>query len=86
MGLRYVTVDDLCTLDFEQTPEGWKIFADLTCARCGAYQAADADPAPAKDRQAVLAVRLFGQAGWRVEEASRAVLCVSCAGGWTGRG
>lgn len=80
MTLRTITADDLDTLDWVAAEEGrWRIVADLTCDRCGAYQAADSDPVRDKPRATELAMRLFNSAGWKVDDAMGATLCPDCA-------
>lgn len=79
MTTRELRVGDLSHLDYACAEEGgWRVVAELTCTGCGAFQAADSDPAPEKARLAELAVRLFNSAGWRIG-ATRGVLCPDCA-------
>ncbi len=95
MELRNVTAEDLSTLGWIDIPSSeltkmvwagtdekagwWRIEADLSCSGCGAYQAVDSDPTNDKQAATRLAVGLFHDAGWRVDEAGRA-LCGGCAG------
>lgn len=77
--LRELTAHDLSTLDWTDLGEGFvRIIADLVCASCGAYQAADSDPTTEKALAAALAVRLFHDAGWRSDAQGRP-LCPECA-------
>jgi hypothetical protein len=84
MAWRPVTRRELRNLTWSAADEGgWRIGADLTCDRCGAYQAVDSDPTTQKERAVELATRLLGSVGWRVNEAGE-VACPNCAAG--GRG
>lgn len=79
MGLRNITQEHFSTLSWEAYAAGWfRIVADVTCSRCGAYQAADSDPVQDKEESVQLCVRLLNQVGWRVDE-REGVLCPSCA-------
>ena len=79
MGVRDVEVGDLTKLSYLATNEGgWRVDAELECARCGAFQAADSDPATKRDRLAELSVRLFNAGGWRVGD-DGGPLCPDCA-------
>jgi hypothetical protein len=69
----------LTSLDWAPADDGgWQIMADLVCADCGAYQAADCDPTHDRARPIVLAVRLFNSVGWRKRESGE-TLCPECA-------
>ncbi len=77
-NLRELTAHDLSTLDWAELGGGMvRIVADLTCAGCGAYQAADSDPTTEKALAAALAVRLFHDAGWRLDARGRPI-CPEC--------
>ncbi|MDO8631128.1 MAG: hypothetical protein Q7R41_11610 [Phycisphaerales bacterium] len=77
--LRMVTMADFQNLAWDDVDAGWwRIVADMTCAACGAYQAADSDPTNDKARSGELCLRLFHAAGWRVDDAD-GVLCPACA-------
>jgi len=79
MSLRPLIVADLSTLDWNAVEDGhWRIVADVTCASCGAYQAADSDPLRDKEIAKTLCVRLFNSTGWRVANADQ-LLCPNCA-------
>lgn len=78
MGVREIEVGDLTKLAYLATAEGaWRVDTELVCARCGALQAADSDPATDRDRLAELSVRLFNAGGWRVG-ADGGPLCPGC--------
>lgn len=78
-ALRELTSHDLSTLDWTDLGDGLvRIVADLTCAGCGAYQAADSDPTTEKALAAALAVRLFHDTGWRSDTLGRP-FCPECA-------
>jgi hypothetical protein len=80
VSLREITREHFTTLSWEDYLPGWfRIVADLTCTRCGAYQAADSDPVQDKDESVRLCVRLFNHVGWRSDEHGQ-VLCPQCAG------
>ena len=67
-------------LHWTDAGEGWwKIVADVTCAGCGAYQAADSDPTTDKATTVALCLRLLNHVGWRVADGDR-LLCPDCAG------
>ena len=88
-----ITPNDMTTLDWIEIPpeelhrvdfqEGdaaeqwWRIVAEMQCSSCGAYQAADSDPVNDKETATKLAVKLFNDAGWRVDDAGN-VLCADC--------
>ena len=94
MTLRKIAAEDLTTLRWIDIPPSelervgwkdtptqtgwWRIVADITCSSCGAYQAADSDPTNDKQVATTLALALFNNVGWRVDEANRAV-CGECA-------
>ena len=79
MSLRELTAADLSTLEWNDAGEGWhRIVADVTCARCGAYQAADSDPVTDQASATTLCVRLFNQVGWRLGRVGE-LLCPDCA-------
>jgi hypothetical protein len=81
MGLREVRALDLDSVDWTPAAEGgWRITADLTCADCGAYQAADSDPVLDKSRAVELAIRLFNSVGWRAEAETGRKRCPTCCG------
>ena len=96
MDLREITAEDLSTLnwieilpselakmvwaDTDERTGWWRIEADLSCSACGAYQAVDSDPTNDKKVATGLAVGLFHDAGWRVDEQGGA-LCGECAAG-----
>ena len=91
MNLRDITADDLAKLEFIDLPpaelervdwseEGtgwWRIVAEIVCRSCGAYQAIDSDPTNDKNVARTLSVKLFNQAGWRVD-ADAGTLCENC--------
>ncbi len=95
MALRKITAEDLTTLRWIDIPPfelervgwtdtktktgWWRIVAEISCSSCGAYQAADSDPTNDKGVATTLALALFNDAGWRVDERNRAV-CQDCAG------
>ena len=77
--LRNIAPGDLGELGWTDAGEdGYRINAELTCSRCGAYQAADSDPSFNKTRPVALVVRLFNAVGWRVDAAVGPV-CPACA-------
>ena len=94
MALREITAEDLTTLRWIDIPAAelkrvdwtesntktgwWRIVAEMSCSSCGAYQAADSDPTNDKQVATTLALALFNNVGWRVDEANRAV-CGECA-------
>ena len=79
MTAREITPDDLANLKFVTTDDGARrIVADLTCTRCGAFQAVDSDPSPDPSTMPRLAARLMNQAGWRANDDGNA-LCPNCA-------
>lgn len=81
MAGREITPEDLANLEFVATVDGARrIAADLTCTRCGAYQAVDSDPSLDPSTMPQLAARLLNQVGWRADVQGRA-LCPDCAGG-----
>lgn len=76
--MRRISIDDLQNLGWDQVGEGWwRIMAELTCAACGAYQAADSDPTNDKAAAMSLCARLFDSTGWRVDSEDRLV-CPDC--------
>jgi len=79
VALQPVTQSNLSNLAWEAYAPGWfRIVADITCARCGNYQALDSDPVEDKEECIRLSLRLLHQVGWRVD-GGRAVLCPQCA-------
>lgn len=92
MSLREINADDLSKLewidlpteelqrvDFEGTGTGWwRIVAEIHCQSCGALQAVDSDPVNDKTVATKLTVKLFNEAGWRVDEQT-GVICGDCA-------
>lgn len=79
VNVRELTLADLGALSWRDAGPGWfVIVADLTCSRCGAYQAADSDPVTDKNTAASLCLRLFNKAGWRVD-GDDLPLCPECA-------
>lgn len=82
--LRELTAADLGDIGWvECAPGEFRIQADLTCADCGAYQAADCDPTRRKDAAVRMTVQLLSAVGWRVREGS--VVCPDCVGDHEGR-
>ncbi len=97
MALRKITAEDLTTLRWIDIPPlelervgwtdpnretgWWRIVAEISCSSCGAYQAADSDPTNHKQVATTLALALFNDVGWRVDERNRAV-CGDCAHGY----
>lgn len=80
VGTQKITREHFTTLGWEDYLPGWfRIVADVTCGRCGAYQAADSDPVQDKEESINLCVRLFNHVGWRVSETGE-VLCPECSG------
>ncbi len=91
MGLRDITADDLTTLEWIDLPAGelqrvdfdgtgggwWRIVAEIDCRSCGAHQGVDSDPVNDKSVATTLTVKLFSQAGWRVDEHA-GVQCGEC--------
>ncbi|GEM_PF-2456057 len=66
--LREIAQGDLGELGWTDAGEdGYRINAELTCSRCGAYQAADSDPSFNKARPVALVLRLFNAVGWRAD-------------------
>jgi hypothetical protein len=92
MSARSITADDLSKLEWiELTAEGlarvdwtgegtgwWRIVAEIDCQSCGAHQAVDSDPVNDKSIATTLTIKLFNQAGWRVDERA-GVICGACA-------
>lgn len=92
MTLRKITAEDLATLDWigihsvelekigwtDTGTSWWRIVAEIICSSCARYQAADSDPTNDKEVATTLAVALFNDAGWRVDEPA-GVLCRDCA-------
>jgi hypothetical protein len=79
MPLRELSAEHLSTLDWRDAGQGWvQIVADVTCAGCGGYQAADCDPTNDRAAAVRLALRLFNHVGWRVDPGHR-LLCPECA-------
>ena len=94
MALRRIKSEDLTTLSWIDIPrsemervaftdtntemEWWRIVAELSCSSCGAFQAADSDPTNDKEVAITLTLRLFNDAGWRVDGRYR-VVCENCA-------
>ena len=94
MALREITAEDLTTLrwidlpalDLERiawtetkTETGWwRIVAEISCSSCDAYQAADSDPTNDKQVATTLALALFNDVGWRVDERNRP-FCGACS-------
>lgn len=77
--LRNIAPEDFAGVDWTDVgEEGYRINADLTCSRCGAYQAVDSDPSFNKTRPIALAVRLFNAVGWRADSEGGPV-CPDCA-------
>ena len=77
--LRGISVDDIQNLTWDQVAQGWwRINAELTCQRCGAYQAADSDPINDKAQAMMLCARLFDSVGWRISREGQ-VLCDECS-------
>ena len=93
MALRKITAKDLTTLRWIDIPVSelervawadrgtetgwWRIVAEISCSACGAFQAVDSDPTNDKQVATALAVGLFNDVGWRVDERHRAV-CKDC--------
>jgi len=78
--LRDLTAADLGKIDWNEVAPGlFRIVADLTCARCGAYQAADCDPTTRKDAAVRMTMQLLNAVGWRVADAE--TVCPDCATG-----
>jgi hypothetical protein len=76
--LRLVATTDFQNLAWDDVDAGWwRIVADMTCAVCGAYQAADSDPTNDKARTLELCARLFNSVGWRISDA-HCILCPEC--------
>lgn len=76
--LRPLTADDLGPIGWTPCAPGeFRIVAELTCADCGAYQAADCDPTPRQNAALRMTVRLFNAVGWR--SAGGRPLCPACA-------
>lgn len=76
--MRIISSDDLQNLSWDEIGTGWwRIVADLTCAKCGAYQAVDSDPTNDKAEALTLCARLYDSVGWRVDDHDR-VLCPEC--------
>jgi len=76
--LRRISVDDIQNLNWDTVGHGWwRIAADLTCDRCGAFQAADSDPTNNKAEAMALCARLFDSVGWKVDDQDR-VICSNC--------
>jgi hypothetical protein len=82
MELRPIVQESLMTLAWgEDYAPGWfRIVADITCSRCGAYQAVDSDPVQDKEESVRLSLRLLNHVGWRVDDRDQ-VLCPDCAPG-----
>ncbi len=92
MNLRDITADDLAKLEFIELPAAeleridwsetgtawWRIVAEISCSLCCACQAVDSDPTSDKDIATALAVKLFTEAGWRVD-ADAGALCGGCS-------
>ena len=94
MTLRKITAEDLTTLRWIDIPLSqldriawtvtstetgwWRIVAEISCRSCSAYQAADSDPTNDKQVATSLALALFHDVGWRVDDRNRAV-CGDCA-------
>ena len=75
-----VVLSELERVGWTDTPRKtawWRIVAEMSCCRCGAYQAADSDPTNDKQVATTLAVGLFNKVGWRVDELKR-VVCRDC--------
>ena len=93
MALRKITAQDLTTLRWIDIPRlelervawtdtnretgWWRIVAEISCSSCGAVQAADSDPTNDKQVATTLAVTLFNDVGWRVDERNQPV-CGDC--------
>ncbi|MCH9035301.1 MAG: hypothetical protein IID42_12505 [Planctomycetes bacterium] len=91
MNLRDIIADDLAKLEFIELPAveleridwsekgtgWWRIVAEIVCSSCGAFQAIDSDPTNDKNVAATLAVKLFNEAGWRVDK-DAGTLCGDC--------
>ena len=91
MNIRDITKDDLAKLEFIELPAAeleridwsengtgwWRIVAEVVCNSCGAYQAIDSDPTNDRAVATTLAVKLFKEAGWRVDK-DAGVLCGVC--------
>lgn len=93
MALRKISSKDLATLRWIDIPAGdlkrvawegtdtvtrwWRIVAEISCSLCDAYQAADSDPTNDKQVATTLALALFDDVGWRVDERNRTV-CGDC--------
>ena len=76
--MRNISGTDLQNLNWEMVSPGWwRIAADLTCSRCGAYQAVDSDPTNDKAEALTLCARLYESVGWWVDDLNR-VLCSDC--------
>jgi hypothetical protein len=74
--LRTVSSDDLQNVSWDEIGQGWwRIAADLTCSKCGAYQAVDSDPTNDKGEALTLCARLYDSVGWRIDDRDRALCC-----------
>jgi hypothetical protein len=94
MTIRMIAAGDLTTLRWIDIPMSqlervdwadttvetgwWRIVAEISCTSCGAYQAADSDPTNDKQIATTLALALFTDVGWRVDELNQTV-CGDCA-------
>jgi len=75
---RELTASELGEINWNEVAPGlFRIVADVTCARCGAYQAADCDPTSRKDAAVRMTVQLLNSVGWRVEASQ--TICPDCA-------
>ena len=79
--MRRISSDDLQNIGWDDVGAGWyRIMADLTCSKCGAYQAADSDPTNDKAEALSLCARLYDSVGWRVNNSDQ-VVCTDCHAG-----
>lgn len=77
---RELTASDLGDISWNEVAPGlFRIVTDVTCARCGAYQAADCDPTSRKDPAIRMTVQLLNAVGWRMNAGQ--ILCPDCAAG-----
>lgn len=75
---RELSASDLGEIGWNEVGPGlYRIVADVTCAHCGAYQAADCDPTSRKDPAIRMTVQLLNSVGWRVVGSK--TICPDCA-------
>jgi hypothetical protein len=76
--VRRISTDDIQNLSWDAVAPGWwRIIADVTCGKCGAFQAADSDPTNDKAEAMALCARVFNSVGWKVDDNDR-VVCSDC--------